>query len=237
MPTEVAILARPSDDAAAIRLALDYPYARHPEAFWFADGRVGHPADAQAARAGRTPVLAYGSNASPLQIARKFAGRPCGDQVYVEPVTLSGWDAVYAARITRYGAIPARMVPTSGCVIAVHLTWLTDAQLDWMDCTEGAMYVRSRLGDGSVVDASDTAVGGVQAYLEGGLPLMVDGLNAALAAIPATGRLYPGHRTGALLQRLACAARFEGAVEAFALRLVCQPGYKDAVLPLLRRGL
>lgn len=234
---EVAVIADAADDATAISLVLDYPYVRHPGAFWFADGAVGRPVDREVARSGRIPVVAYGSNASPLQIARKFAGRPCGDRVYVEPVSLVGWDVVYAARITRYGAIPARLMAAAECRASVHLTWLTPSQLLWMDQTEGRMYRRAALGAAAVIDADGNPVTRAEAYLEGGTRLLVDGLNAALAAIAATGRSHPGHATRALHQRLARAAGFDGAVEDFALRIVRRAGYAAEILPLLRRGL
>lgn len=237
MALEVDIIADAADDTAAIRLALDYPYARHPEAYWFQDRAIGRAPDPVTARAGRIPVVAYGSNAAPLQIARKFAGRDCGDALYVEPVTLHGWDVIYAARITRYGAIPARLMAHAGCAAAVHVTWLTGAQLDWMDATEGGNYIRARMQDDSVIDAAGAPIAAAEAYLEGGEALSVDGQHAALDAISANGRGLPGHRTEALLTRLAQACDHAGAVEAFALRLVREPGYATEVLPLLRRGL
>lgn len=234
---EVTVIAAEADDAAAIRLALDYPYARHPEHYWFENGSVSAPADIEAARHGRHPVVAYGSNASPMQIARKFAGRPCGDALYVEPVTLHGWDVIFAARITRYGAIPARLDRAEGCSAEVHMTWLTDAQLAWMDQTEGAHYRRAELDVGEVVDGSGNVLARAGAYLRGGAPLLVDGSPAALAAINVSSRRFTGHHTHDLLSRLAQVASHTGAVEAFVLRLVRDPDFASGLLPLLRRGL
>ena len=235
--SEVTVIAAEPDDRAAIRLALEYPYARHPVHYWFEDGNVGTPADIEAARHRRLPVVAYGSNASPLQIARKFAGRPCGDALFVEPVTLKDWDVIYAARITRYGAIPARLDRAEGCSAAVHVTWLTDAQLKWMDQTEGTHYRRAKLGAAEVVDSRGNAVKQAHAYLRGGAPLLVDGAPAALAAISTSGRRLAGHHTHGLLAKLARVASHAGAVETFVLRLVRDPEFAAGMQPLLRRGL
>lgn len=59
------------------------------------------------------PVIAIGSNASPVQLQRKFA-----DQLdAVVPAFgcyVSGFDSVYAAEITWYGSISATLVESAG---------------------------------------------------------------------------------------------------------------------------
>ena len=237
MSVEVTVIPPESDDEAAVRLALDYPYDRHAHAFWFEDGAAGEARSVAEARRGRVPVLAFGSNAAPVQLSRKFANRPCTDRLYVEPATIEGWDVIYAARITSYGAIPARMAEAEGCVAQVHITWLAPDQLDWMDETEGSWYRRAALPTGRVLDASGARLDATEAYLGGGDDLLVEGDRAALADVRATGRLWRAHRTTDLHGRLAAAAQFDGPVEAFALRLVRDPGFADAMKALLRRGL
>ena len=237
MVVEVTIIPAESDDEAAVRLALDYPYERHPHAFWFEDGAAGEARSVDEARRGRVPVLAFGSNAAPLQLSRKFANRPCTDRLYVEPAALHGWDVIYAARITSYGAIPARMTEAEACVARTHITWLAPDQLAWMDETEGNWYRRARLPSGRVVDASGATIDPAEAYVGGGDALLVDGQPAALAAVITTGRRLRAHSTADLHGRLAVAARFAGTVEAFALRLVRDRGFAEEMKALLRAGL
>ena len=225
------------DDVETARRALDYPYERHESAFWLDDGAVQPDPDPLLARRNRIPVLAYGSNAAPEQLARKFSGRSCGAGLYVEPVTLDGWEVVYAARLTRYGAIPARIVTDTDCSASVHLTWLSEDQAAWMDRTEGAHYTRGALPFGAVKDCDDRPIDGVVGYLDGGSPLVVDGSNAALAAIATAGRSLPAYHTNVLLQRAAGGIGHEGALHEFALRLVRDVGFAETIAALLRRGL
>ncbi len=53
-------------------------------------------------------------------------------------VSLSGWDVVYSAHVTRYGAVPAAVVPSSGTVASVHLVFPSNEQLAAIAATEGA---------------------------------------------------------------------------------------------------
>lgn len=234
---EVTVIPPESDDEAAVRLALDYPYDRHAHAFWFEDGAAGEALSVDEARRGRLPVLAFGSNAAPVQLSRKFADRPCTDRLYVEPAELEGWDVIYAARITSYGAIPARMAEAEGCVAQAHVTWLAPDQLAWMDETEGSLYRRARLPVGRVLDATGARLDATEAYLGGGDDLLVGGERAALADVTAAGRLWRSHRTADLHGRLAAVAAFDGPVEAFALRLVRDPGFAAEMKTLLCQGL
>lgn len=237
MAVEVTVIPTESDDEAAVRLALDYPYERHPHAFWFEDGAAGAARTIDEARRGRLPVLAFGSNAAPVQLSRKFADRPCTDRLYVEPAALHGWDVIYAARITSYGAIPARMIEADSCTAQTHITWLAPDQLAWMDETEGSWYRRGRLPTGRAVDAFGATIDTVEAYVGGGDALLIDGQPAALAAVKTTGRRMRAHYTADLHGRLAAAGRFAGTVEAFVLRLVRDPGFAEEMKALLRRGL
>lgn len=98
---------------------------------------------------GRVPVLAYGSNVSPEQLARKFAVH--GSDVLIPVVRgwLTGFDVVYAPHFTRYGAIPATLVPAPATSVAIAMTYLTPRQLKRMHETEIAAvnYVYGELTD------------------------------------------------------------------------------------------
>ena len=96
----------------------------------------------------RSPVMALGSNASPEQLARKFAG--VDDDVII-PVLRGGladFDVVYAAHFASYGAIPATLEASAGTTAEIAVVFLNPAQLARMHGTEalGANYVYGRLG-------------------------------------------------------------------------------------------
>lgn len=84
----------------------------------------------------RTPVLAYGSNAAFEQLKRKFSDTLDEEMIPVFKVILPGFDVVYAARLSSYGAIPAALAPSPGTVLETFVTYLTDRQLRIMHQTE-----------------------------------------------------------------------------------------------------
>lgn len=123
----------PADPAGRLALAFGYPYAVPEESYLLRDGRaVALPADTSFA--GRTAVLAHGSNRSSEQLARKF---PAGD-IPVTHGTLYDHAVVYAACLTRYGACPSLLRHMPGARARLSVTWLTPRQLEFMHLTEGA---------------------------------------------------------------------------------------------------
>lgn len=132
--------------AAALRRAKDYPYRIDRATFRYVDGavrpetRLHHP--------DRVPVVAFGSNRSAEQLARKYRGWPKGTEIPVTLAWLGGYDVVYSAHFARYGAVPAMLHPTASVTVEVSVTWLTEAQLERMHQTEGASNYRFVMGDG-----------------------------------------------------------------------------------------
>jgi hypothetical protein len=118
------------DDAR--RRALDYPYAPIAESCTLRSGQL-HPFDPEHTE-GRYPVLAIGSNRAPLQLRRKF---PEAIGLPIERVQLDGYDVVYGARVSGYGAIPATLIESPGTRVEVAITWLSDDELTVMDASEG----------------------------------------------------------------------------------------------------
>jgi hypothetical protein len=84
----------------------------------------------------RTAVLAYGSNAAPSQLMRKFAATLKDEMIPVLRGFLPGFDVVFSARLSRYGAIPATLARSKGTVLETFVTCLTDGQLARMHETE-----------------------------------------------------------------------------------------------------
>ena len=116
--------------------ARNYPYDRAAHSFVFDRGEIQPlPTDVEDLLAGRHPVLAFGSNAAPEQLRRKYADH---DEVLfvVTRATLKDYDVVYSAHLTSYGAVPATLAPSVGTVLETWITWLDDDQLSHMHQTE-----------------------------------------------------------------------------------------------------
>ena len=139
----------------------------------------------------RTPVLAYGANAAPERLKRKFA--PFGQAVFpVVNARLHGFDIVYAAHISSYGAVPATLAPSPGTVCDIAITCLDERELARMHETEFRRHtylfgplrnIRLEPDLLPVMDAVSTYVGGFGHIAPTGEAL-------ALAAIPAEGRRF-----------------------------------------------
>jgi hypothetical protein len=89
----------------------------------------------------RTAVLAFGSNASPPQLARKFSGVP-GSAIPVVKGWSYGLQLAFSAHINPVGYIPAAVRATGdfGTRLPVWLTFLDDEQLEVMDPTEPSYH-------------------------------------------------------------------------------------------------
>ena len=116
----------------------------------------------------RTPVLAIGSNASLDRLSERFTPEKLDElgpenwDIPLVRAVVRDIDVVYGAHITRYGAIPATAIQVSGARVDVWLTWLTGAQLEVMDRTEGPKYSRRSVPG---VEADGTSVDGAQCYV------------------------------------------------------------------------
>lgn len=129
-----------------LAIAKTYPYRVPRASFIYVDGRAD-PLEGPLDRSGRIPVIAYGSNRAPEQLARKFTGWPRGTVVPVTLARLADHDVVYGAHFTAYGALPAVLARSPGTAVEVSVTWLTEAQLTRMHATEGPSNYRfARLG-------------------------------------------------------------------------------------------
>ena len=95
----------------------------------------------------RVPVIAHGSNASPEQLARKFADFEGDVVIPVIKAWLDDHDVVYATHLTRYGAIPATLERSPGPSVELAVTFLSAPQLALMHDPEIAAvnYVYGRL--------------------------------------------------------------------------------------------
>lgn len=187
-----------AERARRLALAKEYPYAIPRQSYTYADGRL-LPVVPDAID-GRIALAACGSNRSPQQLARKFQGWPPGTVIPVSLAWLHDHDVVHSAHFSRYGALPAALHPCPGVAVEIHVTWLTQRQLERMHETEGKDNYRFGPLDGARVTLA-----------EGGSPARVfayhgrhgafapAGTPIPLAAVAARGRtLTAGSQTQAL---------------------------------------
>ena len=136
----------PADDESRLELAKGYPFAAPRRSYLFAHGETRSVKEARFE--GREPVIAHGSNRSPHQLARKFAGHAGQDgEIPVTYGWLSDYDVVYSAHVTNYGAIASNLHHSPGCKVKIAVTWLSERQLERMHETEGLNYPFGRLED------------------------------------------------------------------------------------------
>jgi hypothetical protein len=155
---------------------------------------------------GRTPVLAYGSNAAPAQLARKFD--PTGTAtIPVIQADIAGVDAVYSAHITRYGAVPATLARSASTTLHTFITWLSEDELSIMHESElgrsglaPGNYVYGELACVNVTSKGFLDCHLLHAYVSRFGALGLDGHPISLAALNATGRVFTSSTTTDVLK-------------------------------------
>jgi hypothetical protein len=213
------VAARP-DTEELVRRALAYPYDPPAGSFVQLGDRTLPVPPGEIDVEGRRALLAYGANASPEALTRKLATLP-PEPIPVLRVSLRGWDVVYSAHVTRYGAVPAAIVPSPGTVASVHLVFPNEAQMETLAATEGQNYRLGRLADFT----AELGIGGegpaeVDAFTSVHGPLLLDGSPVALAAIPARDRVFPAMAMPVLLDRVRAAIHPELNLTEFVLHHV-----------------
>ncbi len=182
--------------------AKSYPFPI-PDGSFVYDNGVARPADPAAMElAGRTPVLAAGSNQSPEQIHRKFGQLPGDVVVPSQRGRLHDFDVVYAAHLAGYGSMPATFQASPGTAVTVFVQWLDEPQLARMHETEGSYSydclsaIRVELDDGRGMLTEAFAYSAkAGCFNRSGGP-------ASLAEITATGRKFPAFTQSEMLTHL-----------------------------------
>jgi hypothetical protein len=191
------------DDPRAhlLHRARNYPYAA-PERSYIYTGEGIRAFDPEA-RAGRTPVLAIGSNRAPERLKQKF-GHAAHHEIPVQRARLHHFDVVYSAHITSYGAVPAMLQVSPKTAVEIWVTWLDAEQLEIMHETErgAANYhyaelpgVHLKMEDGKVERS-------IFAYVSQRGHLVHRGRPLALADVPASNRRYAQATTAEALEHV-----------------------------------
>ena len=192
-------LGRREYEPALLERALGYPWERPARSYALRGSDIAlldelDPAERRATvhafAAGRHPIVAFGSNASPATLTAKFAHFPDAEdrRVLVLAGALHGLDVGASASPTAYGAMPAALFASPGTAVRAAVLWLTAEQVTQLTWSEISYRLGQLDGAHFEMDEVDIEVDGLFAYVSRFGALCIDGAPVALAAIPATGR-------------------------------------------------
>lgn len=208
-----------------VERALGYPFAAPRRPFAQLGHRTLDPSEVDIDREERTPVLAYGSNAAPQVLSRKLA---LSDQpVLVVPARLAGFDVVYSAHISPYGAIPATLQRSPGTEVRVHVIYMTSAQIGVVSATE-PNYVPTLLEEIECGLEDDGDLTEVSAYISRHGCLLRDGSEVALSAVAASGRTFGALSEPEALEHIRSSLCPDDALETFVLANVTDPALSQS---------
>lgn len=220
----------PTTPAERIARAKSYPFGPPADSYLFQGGRVAPLGPVARAVAGRTPVLASGSNAAPAQLARKYAGSGEAVAIPVTRVRLADFDSVYNAHIAAYGSVPATLFPSPGTTLVTFVTWLDDAQLAVMHATEqpGVNYhyaelsgIRAEVDGLGALDAAYAYISVAGCLVRGDAPV-------ALAEVAAVGRRFAAVTQPEMLAHVRDVTAPGMELDAFILETVADPNLRAA---------
>ena len=223
------------NDQDRLRRARDYPYDIPRTSFLY--GHDGLCDFDPRQRVGRTPVLAIGSNQSPLRLAQKFGpDSPYPDpthQIPVERVVLDDFDVVYSAHISSYGAVPAMLQHSLGAKVELAITWLDQTQLTIMHESEmqTANYqygtlenvVLKLIHDGQILNQ-------ITLYISSRGHLNHEGGAYSLAVIPCENRQTPAITTAEALDIVRVRTDAGQDADGFTLRLIDDAPYRRDIV-------
>jgi hypothetical protein len=178
--------------------AAAYPFPAPLRSFVQVGGRT-HDLPETPDLVGRRPLLAYGANAAPQILAAKLAALPA-EPLPVLRAGLNGFDVVYSAHVSPYGAVPSTLQRSPGTVAPVYVAYPTAEQEEAIVATEPnyelaqlELEVRTEEGEElSVLDAFVSRHG----------CLALDGGEVAVAAIESEGRRFPSLGEIEVLERV-----------------------------------
>ena len=176
----------PDGAAAILKRALEYPYAVPARSYLYRDGEA-HELPGEPGLADRSPLLAYGANAAPEALARKLAPLP-GVEMPVLRAELEGFDVVYSAHVSPYGAVPATLHESPGTTAPAFVIHPTAEQRQLLTASEPNYDL--------------VEINGIAAYRSKHGCLELEGSPVALAAVRSRGRTLPELDEPAVLERV-----------------------------------
>lgn len=177
----------PEETATILERALAYPYSTPDRSYLYLDGEARELPGAGADLSARTPLLSYGANAAPDALARKLAALP-GVEMPVMRSQLAGFDVVYSAHVSPYGAVPATLLESPGTTAPVFVIHPTAEQRALLTASEPNYDL--------------VEVDGIAAYRSKHGCLEIGGTPVALAALRSLGRTLPELDEPAVLEHV-----------------------------------
>jgi len=204
-------MADSGEAAAILRRALEYPYATPERSYLYRDGEAHELPAGDPDLTGRTPLLSYGANAAPEALARKLAA--LSDlELPVLRAELEGYDVVYSAHVSPYGAVPATLIESPGTTAPVFVLHPTPEQRALLTASEPNYDL--------------VEVNGVAAYRSKHGALKLDGSPVALAAVRSAGRTLPELDEPAVLERVRAHLEPQLSLEEFIRAAIARGGIK-----------
>jgi hypothetical protein len=168
------------------------------------------------------PLLSYGANASPDELARKLAGH---DPVVPVALTEIGdLDVVFSAHASPRGGLGAAVQRSPGTWIEVSITYLHPDLLPLIDATEENYHRVSMPSRG------------VEFYASKHGCLVLDGSEVALSAVRARGRRFPEMSTLEAVEAVRARIAPEVPLERFVEENAADPDLRAARTAVLREG-
>lgn len=217
------------ETAAILKRALEYPYATPDRSYLFLDGEARELPAGGPDLTSRTPLLSYGANSAPEALARKLAALP-GVEMPVVQSQLQGYDVVYSAHVSPYGAVPATLHESPGTTAPVFVLHPTPEQHALLTASEP----NYDLVELPLCLAGDDkpATRQVQAYRSKHGCLRLAGSPVALAAVRSVGRSLPELDEPAILEHVRAHVQPDLDLDSFVRACVERGGIKP--LPQLR---
>ena len=187
-------------DGEALVRALGYPWARPGGSYRLAGGEIAllselsedarkRTLDRFTAAQGRVSLLAFGSNAAPATLTRKFGHFPDEEDRAILAITgrLHDFDVGASAQPALYGSMPATLFPSAGTATSATVLWVTPAQLTQLTWSE-LSYSLGKLRTRFEVDDEGEHFDEVLAFVSRFGAVCLNGDPVALAAVPAARR-------------------------------------------------
>jgi hypothetical protein len=221
---------QPLTSGEVLARAVAYPYPAPLRSFVQLGERT-HELSEPLDLVGRRPLLAYGSNASPAVLARKLRGLP-PEPLPVLRAELAGFDVVYSAHISPYGAVPSTLQRSPGATAPVYVAYPTDAQEEVLTASE-LNYELEQLDGLEVRTEEGEQLALLDAFVSRHGCLSLDGGEVALATIQSAGRRFPAMGEVEVLERVRTVLAPELDLERF-VESSLDPGLAKARTAVLR---
>jgi len=185
----------------------------------------------------RFPVLAYGSNASFMQLREKFSN--FNDDVIIPVIKahLFDFDVVYSAHFSPYGSIPATLQYSPKTVVEIFVTYLTESQLTHMHETEslGINYGFGKLSNIKLVLENSITLHEILTYLSLHGCLFINNTYIALSAVNARNRIFPSMDEVEVLTLVKNIINKDKDLDTFILENIKNPEIKEERIKYLKR--